>query len=110
MAEYTYQDEIFQVDNSNGCYLEVTYRDLKGYVGVNLRPDATDETPYLFVMGRRASDAVTEDGLRGGRRRGDSIEDALNGLCDWLLKFHRNRSFDREKHCRALNEFVGRLA
>ena len=62
MAEYTYQ-KIFQVDNSNGCYLEVTYGDLKGYVGVNLRPDATDETPYLFVTGQRGIDAVTDDGL-----------------------------------------------
>ena len=109
MAEYTYQDEIFQVDNSNGCYLEVTYRDLKGYVGVNLRPDATDETPYLFLTGR-GMDAVTDYGLRRGRRRGDSVEDALNGLCEWMMKVHSNRSFDRERHCRALDEFVNGLA
>ena len=33
-SEYKYNGEIFLVDNSKGCYLEVSYKDVFGYVGV----------------------------------------------------------------------------
>ena len=31
MKEYKYQGETFQLDDSKGCYAEVTYKDLKGF-------------------------------------------------------------------------------
>ena len=49
MTKYTYKGETFKLDDSKGCYVEVTYKHLAGYVGVNLQNNATDEQPYLWT-------------------------------------------------------------
>ena len=36
MREYKYEGEAFELDDPKGCYIEVTYRGQKGYVGGEL--------------------------------------------------------------------------
>ena len=54
MKEYKYQGETFQLDDSKGCYVEVTYKYLTGYLGVNLGARATDQNPYVWEHGQEA--------------------------------------------------------
>ena len=36
MNTYEYSGVKFEIDDSKGCYLEVTCKDITGYAGVNL--------------------------------------------------------------------------
>ena len=53
MSNYEYEGETFMLDDSKGCYVEVTYRDLTGYFGVNIRGNGTDQYPYSYYCRRR---------------------------------------------------------
>ena len=46
VKEYKHQGETFQLDDSKGCYVAVTYKHLTGYVGVNLGKKASPKNPY----------------------------------------------------------------
>ena len=51
MKKYEYEGETFKMDDSKGCYVEVTYKDLTGYFGVNISGTETDENPYSYYVG-----------------------------------------------------------
>ena len=38
----------FQLDESKGCYVAVTYKHLTGYGGVNLGKKASPKNPYAW--------------------------------------------------------------
>ena len=46
--EYKYKGETFQLDESKGCYVAVTYKHLTGYGGVNLGKKASPKNPYAW--------------------------------------------------------------
>ena len=51
MSDYEYEGETFKLDDSKGCYVEVTYEGLTGYFGVNIKDNATDQDP-VSLLGR----------------------------------------------------------
>ena len=48
MDKYEYQGKTFEINDSEGCYLVVTFKGLGGYVGVNLQGTATE--PYGWTI------------------------------------------------------------
>ena len=51
MRDYTYKGETFKLDDSKGCYVEVTYEGLTAYIGVNISGTGTDQYPYSYYVG-----------------------------------------------------------
>ena len=105
--KYDYLGEIFLIDDSKGCYIEVTYKDQTGYLGLAYR--GTEDMPY------RWSDTRPDDQgyLRSGNSSGKDREEHLQNLCSALLHWHREaesrKVFDSAKACDALHEFVRKL-
>ena len=115
--EYKYKGETFQLDDSKGCYVEVTYKHLTGYVGVNLGDQATDKNPYAWGIPK---EHVTSSGLKSGRVANASFESNLDALCARLLRTFRaeearkaveeaHKAFDPAKYCAGLHDGVKNL-
>ncbi len=113
MKAYKYQDETFQLDDSKGCYVQVTYKYLTGYLGVNLAARATDQNPYVWDTDKRPEFYVTLDGLKYGFSSGVTFEENLDALCRRLLQDFRleeaAKKFDRKKYCAELHDRVKNL-
>ena len=109
MKKYKYKEETFKLDDSKGCYVEVTYKGLTGHFGVNISDTATDQYPYAYRVGERS---VTPDGMIKGNSS-PSFEDARDQTCDILLNKFRTqeaaKTFDRAKYCVELHEAVKNL-
>ena len=110
MKEYKHQGETFQLDDSKGCYVAVTYKYLTGYVGVNLGEKTTGQSPYAWGIGKGN---VTSSGLKGGNSNGASFEANLDALCAYLLHAFRteeaHKAFDPAKYCEELHDAVKNL-
>ena len=108
--KYEFEGETFQLDDSTGCYIEVTYEDMVGYVGVNLK--GTAKRPYAWWT--ENSSPVTKDGLRFGNSNGSSEKSNLEGLCRDLIRRYQQaqeqKAFNPEAACSSLHEFVKTLA
>ena len=106
--EYKHQGETFLLDDSKGCYIEVTYHEAVGYVGVHL--NGTKENPYCWQTNDRR---VTDDGLTNGNSTGGELSDNLNALCSELLRQHQvheaKKEFQPEQACKGLHEFYEKL-
>ena len=110
MRDYTYEGETFKLDDSKGCYVEVTYKDLTGYFGVNISDTGTDQDPYSYYVG--GEEYATPAGLTSGNES-PSPEVARDSLCAYLVdKFRAQEAaltFDREKYCKELHDAVKNL-
>ena len=110
MKEYKYEGETFQLDDSKGCYVEVTYKSLTGCVGVNISDTATDKNPFSWWHERNKF--ATPDGMTNGNSS-PSFEAARDQLCTNLLRIFRTqeaaKTFDRAKYCEELHEAVKNL-
>lgn len=108
-TKYAFEGETFQLDDSKGCYIEVTYGDMTGYVGVNLR--GTVKMPYSWWA--EGSDPVTKDGLTYGNSSGPCQKSNLDGLCRDLIRRQQEaqarKAFNQEAACKSLHEFVKSL-
>ena len=106
--EYEYEGEKFRLDDSNGCYIEVTYKEQVGYVGVYLQ--GTKTSPYCWWAN---ANVVTPDGLKAGSPAGDDLETNLRALCGDLVRRQREadarKAFKPEGACKSLHEFVESL-
>ena len=113
MKEYKYQGETFQLDDSKGCYVEVTYKYLTGYLGVNLGARATDQNPYVWDTDKRPEFYVTPKGLKYGISSGAAFEENLDALCNRLLQEFQleeaAKAFDHKKYCAELHDRVKNL-
>ena len=114
MSNYEYEGETFKLDNSKGCYVEVTYKDLIGYFGVNIRGTGTDQYPYSYYVGGEEyvgddEEHATPAGLTWGDRS-PSPEDARDQTCGLLLETFRDqeevKNFNPAKYCKELNDAV----
>ena len=106
MKEYKHKGETFQLDDSKGCYATVTYKDLTGYVGVNLNGKfASDQYPYAWST---AEMHVTPEGVTVGNMSA-SFKASLDGLCTELLRIKATKTFDPEKYCAELHNAVKNL-
>ena len=114
MKEYKYQGETFLLDDSKGCYVEVTYDkvpDRVGIIAVALR--GTKEKPYVrMTMHRGATnDRLTPNGV--DEEGHGSYESILGQVCSRLINAHREREakeqFNPEEACHALHEAVSKL-
>ena len=110
IKEYKYQGETFQLDDSEGCYVTVTYKHLKGHAGVNIGSNASTLHPFAWHTG---VGRVTPDGVQPGTsclQPGTSLDDFFNehrdSLCADLLRIIRaeeaSKAFEPEKYCTAL--------
>ena len=61
VREYKYKDKTFSIDDSKGCFVEVSYEGLTGYAGVWVA--GTPTGPYGWSTSRSA---VSPDGIKGG--------------------------------------------
>ena len=111
MRNYKYKGETFKLDDSKGCYVKVTYKDLTGYFGVNISGTGTDQYPYSYLVDGE------EDVTPYGMTRGDqspSPEDARDRTFDVLLEKFRTqeavKTFDRAKYCKELHDAVKNLS
>ena len=113
VTEYKYKGETFQLDDSKGCYVAVTYKYLTGYLGVNLGPKATDQSPYAWYTGKTAERFATPNGMKSGNSNGRSFKVNLDALCDQLLRDFRTaeaaKMFDQKKYCAELHDGVKNL-
>ena len=116
MREYKHQGETFQLDDSKGCYVTVTYKHLTGYVGVNLGKKASPQNPYAWYTAREigGADCVTPDGLKFGivDPKGASFQANLNALCVQLLLDFRTEEAAKAapaKYCAELHDAVKNL-
>lgn len=108
--KYIRNGNTFLLDDSKGCFIEVTFDEQVGYLGVNLQ--GTNERPYCWRTG--GSHRVTPDGLTSGNSNGGSIEDNLNALCDELVRIQAlaeaQESFKPEAACKALHEYTQKIS
>ena len=111
MTTYEYRGVKFEIDDSKGCYLEATYKDVTGYAGVFL--DGTNDTRYAWWL---ESGGVTKDGLTTGNTAGNTMKPNLHALCDWIIeelaRREALRAFTpeaREQACAELHDFVKEL-
>ena len=106
--EYKFEGETFGLDDSKGCYVEVSYKGQVGYVGVYLR--GTKEQPYCWYDG---DSVLTKDGLSAGNSARGGMEGNLHALCRALVRKHRDaqarEAFKPEEACEGLHEFVKSL-
>ena len=109
IKEYKYEGEAFLLDDTKGCYTEVSYKDQVGYVGVNLQ--GTAESPYAWWA--EGSSWVTPDGLVNGNSNGPDMASNLRALCGDLIRRHRREqareAFKPEEACESMHEFVESL-
>ena len=107
--EFKFEGETFLLDDSKGCYIEVTYKDQIGHVGVNLQ--GTKNTPFVWYANR--PDLVTPDGLKVGNSNGPDEASNLQALCSDLLRLQRQAegrtAFNPEEACKSLHEYVESL-
>ena len=108
--KHEYRGQVFDLDDSKGCYLEVDYQGQTAYVGVNLG-SGTNDSPYTFDVSKGN---VSDDGLHRNFGGGyASPNDALNAACGYLYDRHKEaegrKSFDPEDACKNLHEFFDGL-
>ena len=110
IIDYKYKGEKFELDDSKGCYVKVTYKGLTGYFGVNNRGNGTDENPYSYLVGD--AENVTPNGMKRGNRS-PSPEDARDQICGLLLETFRDqeavKNFVPAKYCEKLHDAVKNL-
>ena len=110
MIYYPYEGETFKLDDSKGCYVEVTYKGLTGYFGVNVRGTGTDQLPYFYYVG--GEQHVTPKGVTAGNRS-RSFNEARDETCMELLDKFRaqeaSKTFDSAKYCEELHDAVKNL-
>ena len=101
-----YRDYTFTVDDSKGCYAEVTLSGLKAYVGVDLAA-GTNERPYTFTPSEQR---VRNDGIQRGAGGYPTPDTALEAAFNHLIgEFERNQAhqaFDQKKACENLHDFI----
>ena len=112
MSNYEYEGETFKLDDSKSCYVEVTYKDLTGYLGVNIRGTGTDQYPYVYKVGGEkyvTPEYVTPDGMTRGDQS-PSPEAARDSLCADLVRIFRTqeavKTFNPAKYCKELHDAV----
>ena len=110
-TEYKYEGETFLLDDSKGCYTEVTFAGMTAYVGVNLH-NGTDDQPYTFTI---ENQHVDDDGIKlptGGSLA--TPDSALQRACTYLLARHSEQqaheSFDQKQACENLHQFIKSLS
>ena len=107
VEQYKYKGEVFPIDDSKGCYIEVTYKDQVGYLGVNL--EGTGASPYGWYTDLQQRRSPSAEGLKPVLDSGTDPEKLLPSLLDKMLanqKLHDERlSFKREEACENLHSF-----
>ena len=109
-TEHKYRDHTFTVDDSKGCFAEVTLAELTAWVGVDLA-NGTNEHPYSFTPNERR---VTDDGISGGSGGYPTPDTALEAAFNHLLHLYEqnqaHQKFDQKKACENLHDFIKGLS
>ena len=107
-VKFTFEGKEFNVDESKGCYIEVTYQEQVGFYGVNLR--GTKQNPYCWQTNRSV---VTDDGLKSGNVTNQEPRKNFEDLCRELVKLQERsdaqKAFDKEAACKDLHDFFKEL-
>ena len=108
MTEYKYEDETFQIQQVYEGVHEVSYKDVKGLVGITV--SATADRPYGYSI---TPTNATADGLSGGNFGYGTVEEPFRLLCRYLVARHleiRGRqAFDHNKAAEDLKDFFKSL-
>ena len=120
--KYIYNGEsyTFQLDDSKGCYIEVSYQDeVIGYVGVALA-GGTTERPYAWNCWNsvrkgwyQGTLGLTPDGLqRDGMvpNPGSGLTQVCSNYLGLLSQFRSQQQFKPEAACEALHEYIKGLS
>ena len=118
--EYKYQDEAFQIDDSKGCYVEVSHQgQVIGHVGVALQ-GGTSELPYRWDFSQLSSgrfaygSRVAKDGIASGGAGTASLQTGLIEVCRVYLRqlkeIRQQQEFNPEEACQSLHQQFKDLA
>ena len=103
-----YEGHKFHLDDSLGCYIEVSLGEQTGYVGVNLT-QGTPESPYCWYNN---NGFTTPEGLTKGNVSGSTVDDNLHALYRNLIgaqaKAEAHGKFDPAAACKALHEYMSK--
>ncbi len=105
MKTYKFEGETFELDDSEGCFVKVTFKGQVAYFGVNLT-DGTEDLPYTYAGSWQAAPAA--DGLSWGYKAG-TYQQGLDRACGLLIARQQQIAFDREKACKTLHEETAKL-
>ena len=105
MKTYKFNGETFELDDSEGCFVKVTYGGQVAHLGVNLY-DGTDKRPFKYAGSWQGT--PQEGGLTWGYDA-STYAQGLEGVCRLLLKRQEEVKFDREKACETLHDETARL-
>ena len=99
---YKYAGEEFLLDDSNGCFIKVTYKDQVSCLAS--ASGGTADNPYRWASGSYAPPG----GLRSGTSSGRDVEQNLQGRS--LINQHRieedRKDFNPDDACELLHKFV----
>lgn len=108
VTDYKCEGETFQIRQVYDGVYEVSYKDVKGLVGVTV--SATAERPYGYSLGATTASSA---GLSGGNFGYGTVEEPLRLLCGRLMARHRELqgqlAFDRKKALADLQDFFKSL-
>ena len=118
MIEYKYQGETFLLDDSEGCYIKITYRgedyDLIGYAGIASQ-EGTKDQPYSVVFSN-PNNATADGFLRRSDDIYSTIEEAIDSFCEITVVDIKRRNEEaakqkldkaaREEACELIHKFM----
>ena len=115
--EFKHDGETFLLDDSKGCFVEVTYaehQEYVGVVGVNIR--GTASAPYAVNVistpnGSGRDRVIKGDQVDGNSARdmGDALDKCCKSLVDARLQDEDRNQFDPEATCHNLHEYLASL-
>ena len=110
--EFKCDGETFLLDDSKGCFVEVTYDEHQEYVGVvGVSTNGTESTPYAVSIISTPNGSDRDKVIKGNQVVGNGAGDldtAIAQCCAALIKTRRRyegrKQFDPEAACRKLHE------
>ena len=110
--DFKHAGETFLLDNSKGCFVEVTYAEHQEYVGVvGVSINGTESAPYAVSVLSTPNGSDRDKVIKGDQVVGNSVGDldsAIYQCCEALIKTRRRyegqKHFDPESACRKLHE------
>ena len=114
--EFKHDGETFLLDDSKGCFVEVTYAEHQEYVGVvGVSIKGTESSPHAVSVISTPNGSVRHKAIEGDKiTRGDIVRDtrdisaAIHKCCEQLIAVRRQyevrKQFDSEAACRNLHE------
>ncbi len=114
--KHEHDDRIFEVDDSEGCFIKITYEGLVSYAGVFYQ--GTSDRPYMSTSPTEidSSQKPNKDGLLEGfsgnsgiKTIGEALDMSFRRLADEHDRRVAQHEFKPDDACKTLHEFFDKL-